>query len=100
MQNTTYIIVKREKQRKDRYSQEHDFLAYPALFLISPRFLTVFSHACQVMLSPILQIMNNSLSRTRNKLLSEKWAWILYTCRAFLTKKYNDRWNQLQNSRK
>lgn len=67
-------MKKIERRRKIDYSREHDFPAYPALFPISPRFLTIFSHACQVTLSPILQIMNNSLSRTRDKLLSEKRA--------------------------
>lgn len=72
-----YYREKREKEkerhRKTDYSREHDFPVYPASFLISPRFLTIFSHACQVTLSPILQVMNNSLNRTRDKLLSKKW---------------------------
>lgn len=56
------IIVEREKEgnRGKNYSREHDFPAYPVSFLISPRFSIVFSHACQVALSPILQVMNNS----------------------------------------
>lgn len=71
-QNTIYTIVKKkERHRKIDYLREHDFPAYPVSFPISLRFLTIFSHVCQVTLSPILQIMN-SLSYTRDKLLSEK----------------------------
>lgn len=62
MQKITNYCKKGEtekKNRKNNYSPEHDFLVCPALFPISPHSLIIFLHACQVALSPILQVMNN-----------------------------------------
>jgi len=50
----------KRKWQKSNYSQEHDFLVCPALFPISLHSLIVSSHASQVALSLILQVMNNS----------------------------------------
>lgn len=65
---------KRRRKRESYYSREHDSPAYPALFPISPHSSTGSSHACQVALSPILQVMNYSHSRTftRDNVSNEK----------------------------
>lgn len=54
------LLYEKKRTRKKDYLREHDFPACLAWFPISPRFLIVFSHVCQVALSPILQAMNNS----------------------------------------